>query len=243
MKLAALLLLASSAFAQTVTDNNANAWFMYFGDHPVAKSRWGIHLEGQWRRANLGATWQQLLLRPAINFQLTKNISLTGGYGFVYSHPYGDFPALGNNPEHRVFEQVLINRRIGKLDFANRFRLEQRHIGVLARQADGSYHADSFRYENRVRYQIRTTIPLKVGDRKNYLALADEIKFNFGKNVEKNVFDQNRAYIALGRDLGHQTKFEFGFLEQTVQRRGGVIFEHNHTLQFAIFSKIPFFGE
>ena len=234
MRLAALFLLTLPVFAQTRHDNNANAWFQYFGDHPVAKSKWGIHLEGQWRRANLGGTWQQLLLRPAINYQLTKNVSISGGYGFVYSHPYGDFPAARSNPEHRIFEQLQINKRVWKLEFANRFRLEQRNIGM----ATGGY-----RYENRVRYQARTTVPLKLGDGKNYIALADEIKFNFGKNVEKNVFDQNRAYVALGRDLGHQTRFEAGFMEQTIQRRGGLLFEHNHTLMFAIDSRMPFFGD
>jgi len=241
VKLAALVLLAAGVpgFAQTQNDNNTHAWFMYFGDHPIAKTRWGIHLEGQWRRANVVNTWQQLLLRPGVNFQLTKNVSLTGGYGYIDTYQYGDFPAVAKFPEHRIFEQVLVNKRVGKLDFANRFRLEQRNIGVMARDAAGDYKVDSYRYENRVRYQIRTTLPLALGDGKSYVALANEIKFNFGKYVEKNVFDQNRAYVALGRDLGHQTKFEFGFLEQTLQRRGGLIFEHNHTLQFAIFSKLP----
>lgn len=235
VKLLGLALLALPLCAQTSHDNNLHAWFMYFGDHPIAKSRWGVHLEGQWRRSNVVATWQQLLVRPAVNYQLSRNVSVSAGYAFVQTHPYGDFPAAKVADEHRAFEQLLVNRRIGKLDFANRFRLEQRYIGAA--------NTPDFRYENRVRYQARTTVPLKFGDRKNYLALANEIYFNFGRNVEKNVFDQNRAYIALGRDLGHQTRFEAGFLEQTIQRRGGLIFEHNHTLQFAIYSRLPFFGD
>ena len=112
-----------------------------------------------------------------------------------------------------------------KLDFTHRVRLEQRYIGVLGKQVDGSYAIDSFRYQNRIRYQGRTQIPLKFGDRKNYLALSDEVFFNFGKNVDRNVFDQNRATISLGRDLGHQTKLELGFMEQTVQHRDGLVFE------------------
>ncbi|MFM2125803.1 MAG: hypothetical protein RL328_2254, partial [Acidobacteriota bacterium] len=47
-------------------------------------------------------------------------------------------------------------------------------------------------------------------------------------------------YVAYGRDLGHQTKLELGFMEQTVQHRDGLVFEHNHTLQVAIYSKLPF---
>jgi hypothetical protein len=222
------------------TDNNTNGWYMYFGDHPIAKSRWGLHLEGQWRRVDLGLKWQQLLLRPGINFQLSKNVALSGGYGFVQTHPYGEFPGPAGFPEHRFFEQATITKRFLKLDFQNRLRLEQRNIGVMGRQPDGDFKRIGWRYENRFRYQLRTSIPLKFAGGKYYVGLYDEIFYNFGKNVAQNVFDQNRAYVALGRNLPHQTRVEVGFMEQTLQRRGGAIFEHNHTLQIAIFSKLPF---
>jgi hypothetical protein len=214
---------------------------MYFGDHPVsANSRWGVHLEGQWRRTDLGLKWQQLLLRPGVNFQVNKKISLTGGYGFIVSYPYGDFPTGHFAPEHRFFEQATINQRIWKLDFQNRLREEQRNLAVETKQPDGSFLRTDWRYENRFRYMLRTNIPLPIFDKKNYLALYDEVFYNFGKNVAKNVFDQNRAYIAWGRDLGHQTKLEVGYMEQTVQHRDGLVTEHNHTLQVAIYSKYPF---
>ena len=219
-----LLLLPGSAWAQV--DNNANGWYMYFGDHAFGKSRVGVHLEGQWRRTGLGLTWQQLLLRPALNFQLNKKIALTGGYGFVETYRYGDFPARQRFPEHRIFEQATITQRAFRLDWQNRLRLEQRHIlGFAAR------------YENRFRYMLRTNIPL---GKKYYLGLYDEVFYNFGKNVAFNVFDQNRAYVAVGRNLRRQTRFEVGFMEQTIQQRNGRVFEHNHTLQVAIYSRMPF---
>jgi hypothetical protein len=84
---------------------------------------------------------------------------------------------------------------------------------------------------------LRGDIPLS---KKNYIGVYNEIMFNFGKKIAKNVFDQNRAYIAFGRDLGRATKLELGFLEQTLQHRDGLVFEHNHTLQVAIYSKLPF---
>lgn len=230
------LLFCIPTFAESV--DNANAWFMYFGDHPIAKSKWGVHLEGQWRRADMGTAWQQLMLRPAVNYQLNKKISLSGGYGFVDTFPYGDAPVAAKFPEHRLFEQVIVNQRIKKLDFQNRFRLEQRNLGTMARQPDGSFERIGWRYENRVRYMLRTNIPLS---KKNYIGLYNEIMFNFGKNVANNVFDQNRAYIAYGREFGRDTRLELGFLEQTLQQRSGLI-ENNHTLQIAIYSKIPFFG-
>ena len=222
------------------TDNNANGWYMYFGDHPIAETRWGLHLEGQWRRADLGLKWQQLLLRPGVNFQLNKKVALTGGYGFIQTHSYGDFPAPAAFPEHRFFEQATITQRFKKLDFQNRLRFEQRNIGVMTKQSDGDFQRTAWRYENRFRYQLRTNIPLKFAGSKYYIGLYDEVMFNYGKNVARNVFDQNRAFVALGRNLGHGTRLEVGFMEQTLQHRDGAVFEHNHTLQIAIYSKLPF---
>ena len=104
MKLTVLLLILGVCLPTFgATDNNANGWYMYFGDHPIAKSKWGLHLEGQWRRADLGLKWQQLLLRPAVNYQLHKKVALTGGYGFIQTHGYGDFPLPATAPEHRFF--------------------------------------------------------------------------------------------------------------------------------------------
>ena len=242
MKFTALLLALGVCLPlAAATDNNANAWFMYFGDHPFSKtSKWGLHLEGQFRRADVGLKWQQLLLRPAINYQLNKKVALTGGYGFIQSHGYGDFPSPATAPEHRFFEQASITQRFKKLDFQNRLRFEQRNLGVMAKQPNGDFDRIGWRYENRFRYMLRTNVPLKVGGGKYYVGLYDEILFNYGKNVAKNVFDQNRAYAALGRNLGHETKLEVGYLEQTVQHRDGLVFEHNHTLQIAIYSKLPF---
>ena len=88
---------------------------------------------------------------------------------------------------------------------------------------------------------LRTSVPLPVGGgKKYYLGLYDEIFYNFGKQVSFNVFDQNRAYVALGRNLKHQTRIEVGYMEQTIQQRNGRVFEHNHTLQVAIYSRLPF---
>src|SRR5437764_9139324 len=98
--------------ASAQTDSNFHGWLMYFGDHPVS-DRWGAHLEAQFRRTNGGLAPQQLLLRPAVNFTVNPHLMLTGGYGYVRTSRYGDFPAAAAFPEHRVFEQALIKHKLG----------------------------------------------------------------------------------------------------------------------------------
>jgi len=227
---------AVSAQERIVTDNE-HAWFSYFGDHPISK-RWELHLEGQWRRHDVGLKWQQLLIRPGVNFALNQNVILTTGYGFVDTFEYGDYPVPYRFPEHRLFEQLLLKQNLGKLDIQHRYRLEQRFLGVRSDPAVDQI--DSSRYENRFRYMMRFNIPL-TADKKFYIGTFDEFFINFGRNVAANIFDQNRAYIALGFPIAQGTRVEVGYLFQILQQRNGRIFEFNHTFQVNLFSNVPFF--
>lgn len=211
---------------------------MYFGDHPLAaKSKWGLHLEGQWRRHDVVTRWQQLLLRPGVNYEVSKNLVLTAGYGYITTHRYGDYPTAVPFPEHRIFQQALVKQPIGKWALSHRYRLEQRFLGEKRALAGGAREFVRWRHENRFRYMFRIMHPIK-GPWS--VALYDEFFLNFGRNVASNVFDQNRAYAALAHSLGKSSRLEVGYLNQIVQQRNGRIFENNHTLQVAIYSTLPF---
>lgn len=231
-----VLMLAQAADLQ---DHNANLWLSYIGDHPVAGSPWGAHLEAQVRRSELGNGWQQLLIRPGINYTLNERVAFSAGYCFVETHRYGDYPALDDFPEHRAWEQVTVSVPWLGLTWVNRFRLEQRNIAELRPGPAGGFEVGNYRYENRFRYLLRTTVPLGEGG-KNYLVAWDEIFLNFGPEVKGNTFDQNRAFVGFGHKLGKHFKAEVGFMEQTIQRRLGRIWEHNHTLAIYLTSNAPF---
>ena len=225
---------------QRISDSNLNGWYMYFGDHPISQ-RWGVHLEGQWRRNDVINRPQQLLLRPAVNLEVNPNLVLTGGYAYVKSHPYGDFPARDAFPEHRVFQQLLLKHKVGRVDVQHRYRLEQRFIGQVLRSASGSPAVDSWRYQNRFRYFVKASVPLSGSkDSKWYLGFYDEVLLHFAPNSGASVFDQNRAYAALGRKLSRTEKIEVGYMNQTLIQRNGRVQEYNHTLQVSFFSVAPF---
>ena len=59
---AALLLSAAAAPAASVYDSNGHLWLNYVGDHPLGDTKWGIHLESQFRLSDMGSDWQQLLI-------------------------------------------------------------------------------------------------------------------------------------------------------------------------------------
>ena len=217
--------------------NNAHGWWNYFGDHPIGNTKWGLHLEGQWRRHDVATQWQQLLIRPAVNYSIHPNITLTAGYGYVATSRYGDFPVAVPFPEHRVFQQAQVVQKLGKINTSHRYRLEQRELGELSVAPNGDRRVTRWRHENRFRYMYRVVFPIKG---KWSVALYDEIFVNFGKNVAANTFDQNRADAALVYTLPKKSRLEIGFMEQSLQQRNGRVIENNHTLMVSIFSAMPF---
>lgn len=234
----ALLTFVVGASAADQSDSNSNVWFGYVGDHPIGDGPWGLHLESQVRRVDYGRNWQQFLVRPGINYTVSPTLSFSAGYLWADTYAYGDIPVAADFPEHRLWEQALISHKSLGIEWQHRLRLEQRRIGEMTRQ-NGAWEVGNWRYENRIRYMLRASVHLDDA-KKWYLAVSNELFFNFGSNVSVNYFDQNRAFIGLGRHLNEHTRVEIGFLEQTLQRRGGAVWENNHTLTVMLMSRWPF---
>lgn len=212
--------------------NHANAWLMYFGTHKFA-SKWSVHLEAQWRRNQWVQQPQQLLLRTAMNYQVASNLQTSIGYCYVDTYPYGEFPVSTAFPEHRIWEQFQTRQQIGKLEWINRYRLEQRFM-----YSNGAVPV----YQNRFRFLTRISVPLhgpEIRDRTWYLSLYNESMISFGKQVKLNAFDQNRAYAALGYKFPGLGRLEFGYLFQILMKSDGVRQENNHTLQVGLTTSFP----
>lgn len=234
--LSLLICLSSAALAQDgrIKDHNQNGWYMYFGDHKLTP-KWGLHTEVQWRRHNIIADPQQLLIRTGINYDLTPAAMFTLGYGYIETHPYGDFPAAGTFPEHRIYQQLQLRGSVSRVGLMHRYRLEQRWVKPFGT-------TESI-YLNRARYMLKATLPLQgttIDAKEPFLAVYNEIFVGFGDKVQRNIFDQNRAYAAVGYKISDAATLELGYLNQIVQKASGLVFEHNHTLQVSLFYNLDF---
>jgi hypothetical protein len=221
---------------------NTDAWLMYFGDHKVA-SRWGVHVEAQWRRNQLIVNPQQLLLRTGINYHFTANAFGTVGYCFVETYPYGEFAAKSTFPEHRLWQQIQFKSQMERLEVVSRIRLEQRFIHNPV-QVSTSYKAGKAVYSNRFRMLYRASFPFKgksIIDKSWYASIYNEVFVNFGKNVGLNIFDQNRAYIAIGYKYPRLGRIEVGLMDQIIVKADGKRIENNPTLQVGLTSNIDFY--
>jgi hypothetical protein len=211
--------------------DHSNAWLMYFGTHSIS-AQWSIHMEGQWRRSDWVRIPQQLLLRTGLNYQVNPSLRVSAGYCFVETYPYGDFPVSNTFPEHRIWEQAQTQQKIGKLEWINRYRLEQRFM-----YPNGGVPV----YQNRFRYLTRISVPFKGKEIKEgswYVSGYNESMVSFGKQVKLNVFDQNRTYLALGHHVPGLGRLELGYLYQIILKPDGVRQENNHTLQVGLMSNL-----
>jgi len=170
------------------------------------------------------------------NYNLNSRVQFRAGYGWIETYPYGEIPLNGMGKdftEHRIFEMVQLNHKEGIVDFSHRFMLEQRFVGRYSSKNETT--EDEFPLLNRIRYMIRLQLPLKgneIKDKTPYLAFYDEIFIGFGKNVNMNVFDQNRIGILLGYRFNKNIRIEGGYLNQTVQLgrqiEGKNVFQNNN---------------
>lgn len=239
---------AAAQAAKPMGGAERGTWFMYFGDHPYTE-HWGVHLEGQYRRQGLGQRWEQLLIRPGIDYKLSHGFSTLLAYTYLRSYPFeggslGYLTTTGPQPEHRILEELKYTHRLlgegeKAVKLSHRFRAEQRWQGTSTAGAGTS----DWEFAERARYRLTADVPFRwktMGARPDYASVYDEIFVNFGPHGENNALDRNRTYGAVGWDLNKDWQVEVGYLYQYQPVPNGIVGEQSHALQITITSTAPF---
>lgn len=174
-------------------------WLMYFGANKVS-NKFSIHSEVQYRNHTLApVNTEQLLLRTGLNYHFTKNAMLTAGYAYVAGHVYESDQTTPESEESRIWQQFILNNKIGRVKFEHRYRLEQRWVNKV--------------YKNRFRYRLMLFVPINkptIEKGTLFIGLYDEVFIN----DQKTFFDRNRLYGALGYQLSKSASFQLGFMRQ-----------------------------
>lgn len=169
-------------------------WFVYIGSKKL-NEKWSLHNEVQYRNYNAIGDLEQLLLRTGIEYNLKPNAKVLLGYAYINSENYiGDTDVENTVHEHRIFQQLITNQKIGSVKLTHRYRFEQRFV------------EDDFK--TRFRYFLGINVPFK--DSKFYASAYNEIFLN----GESNVFDRNRVYGGLGYQIQKNIKLELGYMNQ-----------------------------
>lgn len=208
-----ILVSAFTVVSQNDGQQDLGAWAMLFTTNRISED-FSIHAEAQYRNYEVGSNFNQLLLRTALNYNLSDKAMASFGYGYIVTDGTFEEPEGEENvTENRIYQQFVLRNNVGKLKFSHRYRLEQRFIN---RPLSGN---DT---EHRARYFLRLTYPLSDTF---YLTAYDEVFIN----LQGDTFGQNRLYSALGYKFNKNVRFEAGFLKNHIGNRN---FER---LQAAIF--------
>jgi hypothetical protein len=212
-------------------NNELSGWAAWFHTQRFS-THWGASFDGQFRSADQADYLKNILLRPNINYYF-GNKSATLGYAYVSANGRTATGAKTLRHENRIFEQFIITQKAGvNTAISHRFRLEQRFLGATATQPEV--------FSQRVRYFVRGVIPFNnepTFTKGAFLALQNEVFANVQNKdkINNHVFDQNRAYVALGYRFSKRIDVDAGYLNQYIQQTQAHTI--NHIAQVALYTR------
>jgi hypothetical protein len=228
------------ACAQRQTYTNTNGWFVFNADVSV-NEKWAILFDASARRSGTFDEPMANFVRGGLAYEITDDVRFAVGANWSRTYPYGELPSDYPVTERRFWEQLQVGHELGRLDVSHRYRLEQRFRG--RRNDPDVDQIDSWERSSRFRYQVKGTLPLRgdaVEPREPYVSLSNELFVGIGRNVQTNIFDQNRATFAVGYRLTRNWRTEVGFLEHVIFKSNGTDVERNHTVTFTLsYSRPP----
>ena len=219
-----------SATAPWPSVHQTNGWYGNIYEQPLTGS-FGLMTDIQWRRSGLVEHPKQLFMVGGLSWRATPGVRLTLGGGYVASAPYGLLPALLPSREYQIWYQLQLQQHAGPLDFAHRYRYENRWIHDVIHDASGE-HSSETRFAHRLRYQLRASHPFGVKlHGQPILAIAADEAFVGMTAAEKRVsFDQNRASVGIGLPLGRGERLEMSYMQQWIANTRLKTSEINNTL-------------
>jgi len=160
----------------------------------------------------------QLLLRPALGYQLMDNLSIWQGYGWV-----GNFNQKHTPPqspffqESRSFQQIIYTNKFGSFNFMSRTRMEERFIEGAAGTA------------LRFREMLKVSYPLPMAPDWSLVAY-DEIFMNLnsvdsfddarrGGHAPGAGIDQNRFFLGVNKTFNKYFNVDIGYQNQMLNSR------------------------
>jgi len=221
-------------------ETSFTGWTAWIHSSKVAEGNNGFHLDMQVRSSDEWKDIQTLIFRPGYMFFLENGASLTAGYGFFSRRRYN--ARRGLRPEHRLWQQYQHTHFVSFVPLTHRLRLEERWVPMLKNTND---QQESFDFRLRVRYFLRTVIPISGGkhtfEKGPFIGLQNEIfigLYQKGMN-RKDIYDQNRFYFSAGYRVNPKVDVELGYMNIIATRND--IASLQHTLQFAVYSRLPIY--
>ena len=224
-------------FEQKNVENQQLLWYGYYNKLQINKN-WVLNSEVQERHFYQPLVQHQLVFRTNLDRRILDDINVSLGFVvFLQSPNDPESESTLMVPELRTDFGFNAKKKYKYFNVNQRFKVEARFF----HQTENNELVGGYQFSNfRMRYQLGLDIPLikKQDAEKLILKIKDEVMFNFGKNIVKNVFDQNRIYIGLNYPMNKNLAFEAGYLNWFQQRPSGTDFYNRDIIRFSVFHTI-----
>ncbi len=204
--LVCLLITNNKSHAQ---QTDFQAWSLLTADISIGEeNKWSIYLEGQARLADDFGDFERTLLRPALGYNLNKNLTFYLGYAWTPTYINSDLRSDFRN-EHRIWQQIVYKHTDLNLNWLHRLRQEQRFIDDASNTA------------NRTRYLLKASYPFSDKACINGLAGYNEIFVNLN-SVRRGPdagFDRWRFFFGPYIEK-ENARYEFGYVGELAKRFG-----------------------
>lgn len=192
--------------------------------------KFGMIADLHMRRNNFFADPSFYFVRTGVDYWITENLTVVLGYGQMWVAPSN--PAWHHYAqEHRIYQQLQLVSKLGKITIMNRLRNEQRWQEKITN--DKFTH--DYKFTDRVRYLLSFTIPVVKNPHYPSLVLSDEIALQSGKEIVYNTFDQNRAFIGIKQTVCKGLSFDLGYMLFTQEKASGYQYDKNNTFRWFFY--------
>ena len=232
-----LLLWSTSLFSQRDKLQQTALWFRYSNNVSLPKEvKLKSELEHRLFIIPMVRT-HQLYLRLIAEKHFKKDWFVGGGFALFMNganDARNESKLLTTEP--RPFIDIGYRQKINdKLLINHRYRTEWRFF----KNTNQAYTEleDGFRDNFRFRYQLMLEyMPFKKEEKELRLRTFNEIMINAGKNVGRNIFDQNRTSLGIQFNINKFIGIETSYIFWIQQQASGDSFISRHIVRFGLVS-------
>lgn len=212
-------------------------WLGYFNQTRFS-DKWGF-----WSDVHFRATHDfvrepsKFLFRAGVMYYLTDDFKLTNGYNFINHFPE-EGHANVSMPEHRLWHQLQLHTKYGKVRTMQWLRLEERWRHNIKNDNE---LAAGYRFDTRLRYNFMLNVPLSkkgIVPKSFFVALNDEIFVNLSRKIVYNTFDQNRFFVGLAYQTDSHANLQVGYMNVYQQLGAGNRYRDVHSIRLFYFQNL-----
>jgi len=222
----------ASLLAQTKAREVNTQYQSWFSINSIIRlsDKFGIVADAHMRRNKFVADPGFYFLRIGADYWLKENITLTLGYGKMWVAPGNPNWHLYGQ-ENRLYQQVQMSSKIGKLTMVQRIRNEQRWQQKIVNDT----FTHKYKFTNRLRYLFSLNVPVFKNPHYPSIMLSDELAIQFGKEIVYNTFDQNRVFVGIKQPISKNLNFDLGYMLVYQQKASGYQYDRNHTFRLFFY--------